>query len=78
MKTYVRIHVLLYLLIAIIASTTLGLIIGCEPTADDGGGKNPEGTPVATAGDPWGEMPTQVNPFYFTDFDQWVGKNWPG
>lgn len=77
MKTYLRIHVLLYLLIAIIAIialTTLGLISGCDPIADDGGGKNSEGTPVATTSDPWGEMPTEVNPFYFTDFDQWVGK----
>ena len=37
-------------------------------------------TPVAaenettTTGDPWGAMPTTVNAFYFTDFEDWVGK----
>ncbi|RPG13480.1 MAG: hypothetical protein CBB69_013385 [Phycisphaera sp. TMED9] len=68
MKTHARILVLL------LTSTTLGLILGCDPATDDGGEKNTDATPVATTGDAWGEMPTQVNPFYFTDFDQWVGK----
>ena len=62
-------------LVLLMISTTFGLILGCEPAVDDGGGRKETGpATVAATGDPWGEMPTEVNPFYFTDFDQWVGK----
>ncbi len=49
-------------------------MLGCEPpvpTADSGGS---DGTNATAGGDPWGAMPTTVEPFYFTEFEDWVGQ----
>lgn len=59
-----------------LAAMSLAMIVfGCEPSAEVTTG-NPDvgGSETATATDPWGPMPTTVNPFYFTDFEEWVGK----
>jgi len=45
-------------------------LLGCEPPA-----ATPQpATEAANGGDPWGAMPTTVEPFYFTEFEEWVGK----
>ncbi len=50
------------------------LTLGCEPASEQSSTPPAGGsTPVANT-DPWGAMPTEVEPFYFTDFDAWVGK----
>ena len=50
------------------------LTLGCEPASEPPSTPSAGGSaPVANA-DPWGPMPTEVEPFYFTDFDAWVGK----
>ncbi|MDG1978107.1 MAG: hypothetical protein P8I44_06055 [Phycisphaerales bacterium] len=48
--------------------------LGCEPAAEQSSSPPAGGSaPVANA-DPWGAMPTEVEPFYFTDFETWLGK----
>ncbi|MAD19113.1 MAG: hypothetical protein CMJ52_02690 [Planctomycetaceae bacterium] len=48
--------------------------LGCEPASEQApSSSTPQGESAAAA-DPWGPMPTEVESFYFTDFDAWVGK----
>lgn len=50
------------------------LAFGCEPAPEPAGPPAAgDSTPVTNA-DPWGDMPTEVEPFYFTDFEAWVGQ----
>lgn len=46
--------------------------LACEPAKDSP--PTTDATAIETGGDPWGAMPTTVNPFYFTEFEEWVGK----
>jgi hypothetical protein len=61
-------------------SIALAGLVGCEPAsptpAGDGGGDagGSNGGQTAAAADPWGPMPKTVDPNYFTDFEEWVGK----
>ena len=48
------------------------LTLGCEPASEPSPVTPASGAAADT--DPWGPMPTEVEPFYFTDFDAWVGQ----
>ena len=48
---------------------------GCEPpTGSEDASNGTSSNTAATTGDPWGPMPETVEPFYFTEFEQWVGQ----
>jgi hypothetical protein len=64
---------------AVPLSLALSALLACEPPADPasngGGAATTGGTDGGTvASDPWGPMPKTVDPNYFTDFEEWVGK----
>jgi hypothetical protein len=65
-------------LLALPLSLMLTALVACEPaTSPDGDGGNgaaATGGGEAVASDPWGPMPKTVDPNYFTDFEEWVGK----
>ena len=69
-------------LLAPLALILGGFPTGCDRTPDAGDtGSGDTGSAETTAApgqdaavDPWGPMPTRVNPFYFTEFEEWVGK----
>ena len=55
----------------------------CKPADEPASSGTPAGQPEAVETtsnettsnqDPWGAMPKTVNPFYFTEFEEWVGK----
>jgi len=48
--------------------------LGCEPGSAPSPATPAGGAAAAANADPWGAMPTEVEPFYFTDFDAWVGE----
>ena len=52
--------------------------LACKPKEDasttTNSGEQPKTTDTAASTDPWGAMPKTVNPFYFTEFEEWVGK----
>ncbi|MAC20749.1 MAG: hypothetical protein CMJ23_13940 [Phycisphaerae bacterium] len=54
-------------------SPALFFLPGCEPPAEAPAEPAPTGAAAATT-DPWGPMPETVEPFYFTEFEQWVGQ----
>lgn len=66
-------HRHLALLPAVLSTVVL---LGCEPPSAPPAGNTDGGTAASTAtpADAWGEMPTTVNPFYFTEFEEWIGQ----
>ena len=49
-------------------------LLGYEPPAPTPAANSQADATDTTGGDPWGAMPTTVEPFYFTEFEEWVGK----
>ena len=54
-------------------SPVLFFLPGCEPPTEALTDQTPVDAAAATT-DPWGPMPETVEPFYFTEFEQWVGQ----
>jgi hypothetical protein len=54
------------------------LLVACEPASSpstgNGGATTTSDGGTTAAVDPWGPMPKTVDPNYFTDFEEWVGK----
>lgn len=52
--------------------------LACKPQEDASttttAGEQPQNSETVANPDPWGAMPKTVNPFYFTEFEEWVGK----
>jgi hypothetical protein len=51
-------------------------LVACEPATSPstGGGDTTSSGGETVAADPWGPMPKTVEPNYFTDFEEWIGK----
>ncbi|MFM1832879.1 MAG: hypothetical protein RLZZ461_1195 [Planctomycetota bacterium] len=51
-------------------------LVACEPATppSTGGGDTTSSGGETVAADPWGPMPKTVEPNYFTDFEEWIGK----
>ncbi len=64
------------MLAAVPFSIAFALLSACEPATPpaDADGDSTGGGAAAVAADPWGPMPKTVDPNYFTDFEEWVGK----
>ena len=58
------------------AVLSTAVLLGCEPPSAPPAATTDGGTAASTAtpANAWGEMPTTVNPFYFTEFEEWIGQ----
>jgi hypothetical protein len=54
------------------------ILVACEPVtpspSNGGEASTSQGGTETVAADPWGPMPRTVDPNYFTDFEEWIGK----